>query len=58
MGPKISVDSATMMNKGLEYIEAKWLFNHHAAVKSNYSSAVSDSFYGAVSRWFCFGSNG
>lgn len=27
MGQKISVDSATMMNKGLEYIEAKWLFN-------------------------------
>lgn len=27
MGPKISVDSATMMNKGLEFIEAKWLFN-------------------------------
>lgn len=27
MGPKISVDSATMMNKGLEYIEAKWLFS-------------------------------
>jgi 1-deoxy-D-xylulose-5-phosphate reductoisomerase len=27
MGPKISVDSATMMNKGLEYIEACWLFN-------------------------------
>ncbi len=27
MGPKISVDSATMMNKGLVYIEAKWLFN-------------------------------
>ena len=27
MGPKISVDSASMMNKGLEYIEAKWLFN-------------------------------
>lgn len=27
MGPKISVDSATMMNKGLEYIEARWLFN-------------------------------
>ncbi|USD40505.1 1-deoxy-D-xylulose-5-phosphate reductoisomerase [Vibrio sp. SCSIO 43135] len=27
MGKKISVDSATMMNKGLEYIEAKWLFN-------------------------------
>ncbi|MEO2280838.1 1-deoxy-D-xylulose-5-phosphate reductoisomerase [Pseudoalteromonas pernae] len=27
MGQKISVDSATMMNKGLEFIEAKWLFN-------------------------------
>lgn len=27
MGPKISVDSATMMNKGLELIEASWLFN-------------------------------
>ncbi len=27
MGAKISVDSATMMNKGLEYIEARWLFN-------------------------------
>jgi len=26
MGPKISVDSATMMNKGLEIIEARWLF--------------------------------
>ena len=27
MGAKLSVDSATMMNKGLEYIEARWLFN-------------------------------
>ena len=27
MGPKISVDSATMMNKGLEIIEARWLFD-------------------------------
>ncbi|MFG0834607.1 1-deoxy-D-xylulose-5-phosphate reductoisomerase [Aeromonas bivalvium] len=27
MGAKISVDSATMFNKGLEYIEARWLFN-------------------------------
>ncbi|MDH5762215.1 MAG: 1-deoxy-D-xylulose-5-phosphate reductoisomerase [Nitrospinota bacterium] len=26
MGDKITIDSATMMNKGLEYIEAKWLF--------------------------------
>jgi 1-deoxy-D-xylulose-5-phosphate reductoisomerase len=27
MGRKITVDSATMMNKGLEVIEARWLFN-------------------------------
>ncbi|KIO47737.1 1-deoxy-D-xylulose 5-phosphate reductoisomerase, partial [Nitrosospira sp. NpAV] len=27
MGRKISVDSATMMNKGLEVIEAHWLFS-------------------------------
>ncbi|PKM23136.1 MAG: 1-deoxy-D-xylulose-5-phosphate reductoisomerase [Gammaproteobacteria bacterium HGW-Gammaproteobacteria-14] len=27
MGPKISVDSATLMNKGLELIEASWLFS-------------------------------
>jgi len=27
MGSKISVDSATLMNKGLEVIEARWLFN-------------------------------
>jgi 1-deoxy-D-xylulose-5-phosphate reductoisomerase len=30
MGRKISVDSATMMNKGLEVIEAHWLFNANA----------------------------
>ena len=30
MGKKISVDSATMMNKGLEVIEAHWLFNASA----------------------------
>jgi len=27
MGPKVSIDSATLMNKGLEVIEAKWLFD-------------------------------
>ncbi len=27
MGKKITIDSATMMNKGLEMIEARWLFN-------------------------------
>lgn len=27
MGNKITIDSATLMNKGLEFIEARWLFN-------------------------------
>lgn len=27
MGPKITIDSATMMNKALEIVEARWLFN-------------------------------
>ena len=27
MGSKITIDSATLMNKGLEWMEAKWLFN-------------------------------
>ena len=30
MGPKITVDSATLMNKGLEVIEARWLFDLEA----------------------------
>jgi 1-deoxy-D-xylulose-5-phosphate reductoisomerase len=30
MGPKITIDSATLVNKGLEVIEAKWLFNMDA----------------------------
>ncbi len=29
MGKKITIDSATMMNKGLEVIEARWLFDAH-----------------------------
>ena len=31
MGSKITIDSATMMNKGLEVIEAHWLFGVHAS---------------------------
>jgi 1-deoxy-D-xylulose-5-phosphate reductoisomerase len=31
MGPKITIDSATLMNKGLEVIEAHWLFDTTAA---------------------------
>jgi 1-deoxy-D-xylulose-5-phosphate reductoisomerase len=33
MGDKITIDSATMMNKGLEYIEAKWLFGLETEVE-------------------------
>jgi 1-deoxy-D-xylulose-5-phosphate reductoisomerase len=29
MGPKITIDSATMMNKALEIVEARWLFDVH-----------------------------
>lgn len=31
MGPKVTVDSSTLMNKGLEVIEAYWLFNVNIA---------------------------
>lgn len=31
MGPKITIDSATMMNKALEIIEARWIFNLEAS---------------------------
>jgi 1-deoxy-D-xylulose-5-phosphate reductoisomerase len=31
MGPKVTVDSATLMNKGLEVIEARWLFDVEAS---------------------------
>ncbi len=31
MGRKVTIDSATLMNKGLEVIEAKWLFNVEAS---------------------------
>ena len=33
MGAKITIDSSTMMNKGLEYIEAKWLFGVNTPVE-------------------------
>lgn len=33
MGSKITIDSATMMNKGLEYIEAKWLFGKETPIE-------------------------
>jgi len=32
MGSKITIDSATMMNKGLEVIEAHWLLKYHRMI--------------------------
>lgn len=40
MGRKISVDSATMMNKGLEYIEARYFFNASEAEMEDRKSVV------------------
>ena len=42
MGPKITIDSATLMNKGLEVIEAHWLFGV-AAPQIDVSSTRSRS---------------
>jgi 1-deoxy-D-xylulose-5-phosphate reductoisomerase len=38
MGPKITVDSATMMNKALEVIEARWLFGLGAGESMSWST--------------------
>src|SRR5258708_16855303 len=38
MGSKITIDSATLMNKGLEVIEARWLFDLKAAERPGVSS--------------------
>jgi 1-deoxy-D-xylulose-5-phosphate reductoisomerase len=54
MGPKITIDSATLMNKGLEVIEAHWLFGlpfecidvviHHQSVIHSLVEFVDGSF--------------
>ena len=52
MGQKITIDSATLVNKGLEVMEAKWLFRRGFESDSGSSAASKcDSFYGAVYRW-------
>ena len=43
MGRKITIDSATLMNKGLEVIEAHWLFGVARAIRSTSSSIRSRS---------------
>jgi 1-deoxy-D-xylulose 5-phosphate reductoisomerase len=49
MGAKITIDSATMMNKGLEAIEARWLFDlRPEQIRCGNTSPVGPSFHGAV----------
>ena len=49
MGAKITIDSASMMNKGFEVIEAKWLFGvQPSQIRSGGASAISHSLDGAV----------
>ena len=50
MGRKISVDSATMMNKGLEVIEARWLFEVEPS-ESRWSSIRKASSTRSCSTW-------
>ena len=49
MGAKITIDSASMMNKGFEMIEAKWLFGvTPEQIQGRGASAVGDPFDGSV----------
>ena len=51
MGPKITIDSATMMNKALEIIEARWLFGiDGGADLGGHPSAVDRPLAGRVRR--------
>ena len=47
MGKKITVDSATLMNKALEVIEARWLFDLPAdQIEDHFASEIA-----GASRW-------
>ena len=51
MGPKITIDSATLMNKGLEVIEAHWLFGVPSSVhRGAGASAVDRALDGRAER--------
>ena len=56
-GPKITIDSATMFNKGLEMIEARWLFNVGMDRVRVVVHPQSGSFNGRICRWFDDSSN-
>ena len=58
MGRKITIDSATMFNKGLEMIEARWLFQcRDGSCASGGPSTKCGSFNGRICRWFDDSSN-
>ena len=53
MGPKITIDSATLMNKGLEVIEAHWLFDVTGrANRRRHPSAIDRALDGRARRRF------
>ena len=59
MGRKISVDSATMMNKGLEVIEACWLFDTDPdVIEVVIHPAKCHSFNGGIRGWLGLGAAG
>ena len=51
MGAKITIDSASLMNKGLEAIEAKWLFSLQPDRSRSSSTPEHHPQPGAVPRW-------
>ena len=57
-GRKISVDSATLMNKGLELIEACWLFDAQPRQVEVVVHPQTSSTHGRVRRWFGAGAAG
>jgi 1-deoxy-D-xylulose-5-phosphate reductoisomerase len=59
MGQKITVDSANLMNKGLEVIEAHWLFNvDYSQIEVVVHPPIHSSFSNRVYGWFNPGSFG
>jgi 1-deoxy-D-xylulose-5-phosphate reductoisomerase len=51
MGPKITIDSATMMNKALEVIEARWLFGLRVGDEGESAEEKSSPHWLASSQW-------
>jgi len=52
MGQKVTIDSATLLNKGLEVMEARWLFMSRGVHKHPCAPAKHRPLHGGVPRWF------